>query len=436
MRSWIFKRFSIHRLKRRGDTSTSLFSNKARREETLLSAAMTNDNVDPEILRRFEIISQVGKGSYGVVFAAKDKRTGEQVALKKCFEAFRNNTDAQRTYREMTYLQKLRHENIVSIKSISFSSDGKDLYATFPLSESDLANAIKIKPAVLQPVHIKFIVYQILKALKYIHSANLIHRDLKPSNILIDSSCRIKLCDFGLLRSIADAEAAHQQGRVLTDYVATRWYRSPEVLLGSTRYTKSSDIWSVGLIAAEMIRGRALIPGGSTMNQIELILEYTGRPSPEDVKSTESPFAETLIEEGLPSSSGSKPRTSLSRLCKGTGAPPEALDLLRCCLQFNPQKRKSAESLLRHAYVKKFYDKKKELSYDNGPIQIAISDDVKLSPSDYRDALAQQIETEQRLEALKEARDKARRRGSLAAVTAEPALIDEMSRMDMQCDGR
>ena len=357
------------------------------------------------------------------------------MALKKHFLAFRNKTDAQRTYREVSYLQNLRHENIVSIKSISLSSDGRDLYASFEKMESDLANAIKIEPAVLQPVHIKFIVYQMLKALKYIHSANLIHRDLKPSNILIDSTCRVKLCDFGLVRSIADAEAAHQQGRHLTDYVATRWYRSPEVLLGSTRYSKSSDIWSVGLIAAEMIRGRALFPGGSTMNQIERILEYTGRPSPEDIKSTESPFAETMIEDGLPSTAGSKPCVTLSSLCKGTGAPPEALDLLRCCLQFNPKKRKSAESLLRHAYVKKFHDKKKEPSYDNGPIQIAISDDVKLSPSDYRDALSQQIETEQRLEALKEARDKARRRGSLAAITAEPELIEEMSRMDMRQHG-
>ena len=144
-----------------------------------------------------------------------------------------------------------------------------------------------------------------------------------------------------------------------------------------------------------------------------------------------------MIEDGLPSTAGSKPRVTLSSFCKGTGAPIEALDLLRCCLQFNPKKRKSAESLLRHAYVKKFHDKKKEPSYDNGPIQIAISDDVKLSPSDYRDALSQQIETELRLEALKEARDKARRRGSLAAITAEPELIEEMSRMDMQQhDGR
>ena len=114
----------------------------------------------------------------------------------------------------------------MSIKSVSLSPDGKDLYAAFELMEADLASAIKV-PSIFQPPHLKFIVYQTLKALKYLHSAGLVHRDLKPSNILIDSSYRIKLADFGLVRSIADAEAAHQQGRHLTDYVATRWYRAP-----------------------------------------------------------------------------------------------------------------------------------------------------------------------------------------------------------------
>lgn len=392
------------------------------------------DEVDPSILRRYTLEKQIGKGAYGVVWQAKDNRTGEHVALKKCFQAFRNQVDAQRTYREISYLKLLTpHENIVSIKSIKLSSDGKDLYATFDLMESDLANAIKIRPAILQPAHIQFIVHQMLKALKYVHSGGLVHRDLKPSNVLIDSSCRIKLCDFGLVRSIADAEAAHQRGRHLTDYMSTRWYRSPEILLGSTRYTQSCDIWALGLIAAEMIRGRPLFPGGSTMNQIERILEYTGRPSPESIKSTESPFAEAMIKDGLPASAGSTPRVSLAGLCKGTGAPPVALDFLKGCLQFNPKKRKSAKTLLRHSYVKDFHDKKKE-PFLVGPIHIAISDDVKLSPGEYRDALSQQIETEQRLEALKEAREKARRRGSLAAVTAEPDLIDEMSRMDVRCD--
>ena len=353
------------------------------------------------------------------------------MALKKCFDAFRNTTDAKRTYREVTYLQRIRHEGIVSIKSVSLSPDGKDLYAAFELMEADLASAIKV-PSIFQPGHIRFVIYQTLKALKYLHSAGLVHRDLKPSNILIDSSCRIKLADFGLVRSIADAEAAHQQGRHLTDYVATRWYRAPEILLGSTRYTKAVDLWAVGTIFAEMVRGKPLFPGGSTMNTIERILEYTGRPSADAIKSTRSPFAETMINEGLPASAGSSPRVSLSTFCKGTGAPKEALSLMRRCLAFNPQKRGTAEGLLRHEYLADFHNEAKEPSYPNGPIEIAIDDDLKLSPQDYRDALEQQIATEQRLEALKTAREKARRRGSLAVATAEPALIEELSRMDVR----
>jgi len=388
--------------------------------------------VDQSVLRRYVLEKEIGKGSYGVVYKAKHRATGEVIALKKHFDAFRNTTDAKRTFREISYLRQLHHENIVSLISIQLSPDGKDLYSSFSLMETDLSSVVKTTPSILQPAHIQFIVYQMFKALKYIHSASLLHRDLKPSNILIDSSCRIKLCDFGLVRSIADAEAAHQQGRRLTDYVATRWYRAPEILLGSTRYTQSIDVWAVGVIAAEMIRGKSLFPGGSTMNTIERILEYTGRPSPEAIKSTKSPFAETMINDGLPASAGSSPRVSLSSLCKGTGAPKEALDLIRGCLQFNLEKRPTAEDLLRHAYVKDFHDKKKEPAYPTASIQIAINDDLKLSPGDYRNALEQQIETEQRLEALKTARDKARRRGSLAAATAEPALVDEMSRMDVR----
>jgi len=130
--------------------------------------------VDDTILRRYSLIGkQIGKGSYGVVFAAKDNRTGEQVALKKCFDAFRNTTDAKRTYREVTYLQRLGHENIISIKSVGLSSDGKDLYAAFELMEADLSSVIKI-PSIFQPSHIKFVIYQTLKALKYLHSAGLV----------------------------------------------------------------------------------------------------------------------------------------------------------------------------------------------------------------------------------------------------------------------
>ena len=137
----------------------------------------------------------------------------------------------------------------------------------------------------MEEIHKKFIVYQILKALKYIHSGELIHRDLKPSNILLNSECHMKLADFGLARSIALNEedsstyAANLDPPVLTEYVATRWYRAPEILLGSTNYTKAVDMWSIGCIIGELVVGKAIFPGTSTLNQIERILELIGKPS-------------------------------------------------------------------------------------------------------------------------------------------------------------
>jgi mitogen-activated protein kinase 15 len=122
----------------------------------------------------------------------------------------------------------------------------------------------------------RYITYQILRSLKYVHSGELIHRDLKPSNVLLDAECNVKVADFGLARSVLESEVDQA---ILTEYVATRWYRAPEILLGSTKYTKAVDMWSVGCILGEMINGKAIFPGTSTLNQIERVLEVIGRPS-------------------------------------------------------------------------------------------------------------------------------------------------------------
>ena len=129
------------------------------------------------------------------------------------------------------------------------------------------------------------------------HSAELVHRDIKPANLLLDSNCLVKVCDFGLCRSVGQVQATSS---VLTDYVATRWYRAPEILLGSTCYTKAVDIWSVGCILGEMLLGKPIFPGSSTMNQLDKIMEITGLPTQEDIASIKSPFAATMLDS-LPS---------------------------------------------------------------------------------------------------------------------------------------
>jgi mitogen-activated protein kinase 15 len=143
--------------------------------------------------------------------------------------------------------------------------------------EANLFNTIRGN--ILTEQHIKYITYQILKAIKYIHSADIIHRDLKPSHILMNNDSRIKIDDF----SLAIIENGTNEDYKITDYTSTRWYRAPEILLNAYSYDKSVDIWSIGCIIGEMLNGRTLFPGSCTINQIGLILELTGKPDDTDI---------------------------------------------------------------------------------------------------------------------------------------------------------
>ncbi|KAL7539891.1 hypothetical protein ACHAXR_009685 [Thalassiosira sp. AJA248-18] len=332
------------------------------------------DTIDPRVLRKFDVCQKVGQGAYGIVFKAIHRRKGTTVALKKCFDAFRCNVDAQRTFREVCYLQALcGHENIIELQHVLRADNDRDLYITFEYMETDLSQIIKAR--ILEPIHIQYITYQLLKALKYIHSAKLLHRDIKPSNILVDSKCSIKLCDFGLCRSISSDELP--ENLVLTDYIATRWYRSPEILMGSRKYTEGIDLWSAGCILGEMFRSRPLIPGPSTMGQVEKIFELTGNPTAKDVKSWQSTFATAMLENVH-----AKSRVRLDDLCPNL--PKDAKYLIKTLFKLDPNKRGTAESALEHDYVADFHDPAKEIVYLHGPIKIGIDDNTKLTADEYR----------------------------------------------------
>eukprot|EP01035_Chromulina_nebulosa_P019776 gene19776-25714_t len=347
-----------------------------------------SEEIERHVVRKFEICQRLGKGAYGVVWKAVEKRSRAVIALKKCFDAFRNDTDAQRTFREIMYLQALSgHENIIRLQHVIKAENDKDIYLTFDHMETDL-HAV-IRAGILQDIHKKYIIWQLLKALKYLHSAELVHRDIKPSNLLLNSDCHIKVCDFGLCRSVADNTGPTP---VLTDYVATRWYRAPEILLGSKNYTKGVDIWAVGAILGEMINGRPIFPGTSTMNQIERILEVTHIPTKEDVESIQSPFAATMlttISEEVNIIFKELPDVFPT-------ASPEALDVISSCFKFNPSLRPTSEDLLKHIFTSEFHNEEEEPIYPNGPIVLMVDDNIKLTAQQYRDQLYQEISNRRR----------------------------------------
>lgn len=199
-----------------------------------------------------------------------------------------------------------------------------------------------IRANILEDIHKQYIIYQVLKCLKFMHSANLLHRDLKPSNLLLNSECHVKVADYGLARSLDTKEA--DQTPILTDYVATRWYRAPEILLGSNKYTKGVDMWSLGCILAELLLGKPVFPGTSTLNQLDRVMEVIGRPTQDDIDAIDCPLAQTMLE--------SLPPTKPKRLRDiFPTASDDSLDLLKSLLHFNPHKRLTAEQALRHPYV-------------------------------------------------------------------------------------
>eukprot|EP01026_Neomeris_dumetosa_P026671 TRINITY_DN2174_c0_g1_i1.p1 TRINITY_DN2174_c0_g1~~TRINITY_DN2174_c0_g1_i1.p1 ORF type:complete len:442 (+),score=47.93 TRINITY_DN2174_c0_g1_i1:314-1639(+) len=341
-----------------------------------------SDEVDNRVLRKYEISQKLGKGAYGIVWKAVDKNSGETVALKKIFDAFQNATDAQRTFREIMFLQELNgHENIITLLNVLKAENDKDIYLVFEYMDTDLHAVIRAQ--ILQDIHKQYIMYQLFKALKYMHSAQLLHRDIKPSNLLLNSECSVKLADFGLARSVVQLQKEEGPSPILTDYVATRWYRAPEILLGSQKYTYGVDMWSCGCILGELLLGRPVFPGASTMNQLDRIMEITGRPSEADIDAIQSPFAATMLDSLPPA--GQKP---LHRMFPN--ADRDALDLMQKLMQFNPEDRLSAEEALRHPYVRQFHNAADE-PVRRHPILIPIDDNVKYTIQEYRDMLYNEI---------------------------------------------
>lgn len=209
--------------------------------------------------KRYEYIKVIGQGAYGVVCSANDKLKNRKVAIKKVPNAFADLIDAKRIVREIKLLNFYSHDNVVSLLDVmkpESRTGFEDIYFVTDLMETDLHRVIYSQQD-LTDDHIQYFMYQVLRGVLYIHSSSVIHRDLKPSNLLLNKNCDLKICDFGLARALDTGGTDN----MLTEYVVTRWYRAPEVILNASNYTKELDIWSVGCIMAELLGRTPLFPG-------------------------------------------------------------------------------------------------------------------------------------------------------------------------------
>lgn len=296
-----------------------------------------------DVENKYQFIRPIGHGAYGVVVSADNTDTGGQVAIKKIGRAFEDPVDAKRILREIKLMKMFNHENVIRVLDLIPPSPAceefDEIYIVQDLMETDLHRIIYSK----QPLsidHIQYFVYQILRGLKYIHSANVLHRDLKPSNLLLNSNCDLKICDFGLARV---AEEAGNQ----TEYVVTRWYRAPEIMLACNDYSKAIDVWSVGCIFAELLRRKALFPGDDYIAQLRLICDKLGRPSEKDLEFVTSERARRFILSLPEAPDGS----GLVDLFPEHQEEHHALDLMKRMLEFHPGKRISIEDALAHPFM-------------------------------------------------------------------------------------
>lgn len=311
-----------------------------------------NFEVKFELDTRYKLLENIGNGAYGVVCSAIDTKNNSKVAIKKIPRAFDVVTTAKRTYRELKILKHFKHDNIISIKNIlkppADLGQFNDVYVVLDLMETDLHHIIHSQQQ-LTDEHVRYFLYQILRGLKYIHSANVLHRDLKPSNLLVNQDCELKIGDFGMARGLSSSPS--EQKRVMTEYVATRWYRAPELMLSLNEYSEAIDMWSVGCIFAEMLGRKHLFPGTNYLNQLQLILSVVGTPSEQFIERMGAERVKTYLRR-LPK----KEPVPLDKLYPNNDLHPDALDLLGRMLIMDPRERISVIDALGHKYLEKYHD--------------------------------------------------------------------------------
>lgn len=308
----------------------------------------------PLLANRYSLNQVIGEGAYGVVASAHDVVTGQQVAVKRIKKVLDTYPMATRILRELKFLRLLRgHDNVIEIKDILVPSDRdrfNDTFVVFELMPCDLSRVI-MSDSPLNAVNIKYLMFQLLRGIQYLHRAGVLHRDLKPSNLLVDGRCSLKICDFGLARAAFRPENNDADSVLWTNYVATRWYRAPELMMPhSNNYGAAIDVWSAGCIFAELILRKPLLPGTAEEDQLRKICEFTGTPSLDVIERLRSPKTQQVLKTVRP-----RPPANLNAIFP-PDTDPQALQLIRAMLEFDPNKRMTAQDALMTDYFKAWRD--------------------------------------------------------------------------------
>mmetsp|Transcript_2064 Transcript_2064/g.7437 ORF Transcript_2064/g.7437 Transcript_2064/m.7437 type:complete len:773 (-) Transcript_2064:1484-3802(-) len=287
-------------------------------------------------MNKYEILSVVGEGAYGIVLKCRSKLTNEIVAIKKFKESEHEDEIVKKTsHREKKILMSLKHTNVVALKE-SFKLKGK-WYLVFEYVENNLLELLEKNKRGMDKETVRVYMYQLLQATEYLHEMNIIHRDIKPENLLIAKDHTLKLCDFGFARTLKGEEH-------YTSYVATRWYRSPELLLGCP-YGKAVDTWAIGCIMGEILDGQPLFPGESDIDQLYIIQKVTGplTPSQMELFYRNPRFVGYKFPQHVHSSKSLDERFRHKLGKRG-------LNFLKSLLRIDPKERPSARQALQHSY--------------------------------------------------------------------------------------
>ena len=293
---------------------------------------------------KYEVLGIVGEGAYGIVYKCLNKETNKYVAVKK-FKETQDKLVQKTMKRELAMLQMLHHENVVEFQE-SFVSKG-NFFLVFEYVEKNLLEVLEESPHGLSPKLIRSLVYQMCKAVDYLHKNNMIHRDVKPENLLIDEKLNLKLCDFGFARKVK-LNKNNNNVDTMTDYVATRWYRSPELLLSGGIYGPEVDYWAIGCIMGELADGNPMFPGEDEVDQLDCIIKILGN-LPENLINM---YYENQIYNGKELLKVKKPET-LEKRYLGI-LSPTAIDFMKGLLELDPSKRLSGENVFKHKYFSIF----------------------------------------------------------------------------------